>query len=125
MKLTFKLTLAFLLISLIAIGLAAVFIRGLISYEFNLYLQNQHQNEFAVAATNYYQNNNSWSGVDTYLRTQGLLPPLTAVNPPLQPYILADANRNVLVASTRLMLSAISLEKAISTKASPFKSMGK
>jgi signal transduction histidine kinase len=99
MKLTQKLTLAFLLISLIAIGLVAVFIWGRVSYEFNLYLENQTQNGFVAAVTTYYQDNEAWSGVDTYLRQQGLLPPLIESNPPPQPYILVDSNREVLVAS--------------------------
>ena len=99
MKLTQKLTLAFALVSLIVIGLVALFIWGRISYEFNLYLENQRQNEFSIAATTYYQNNNTWAGVDAYLREQKLLPPLNEVNPPPQPYILVDTNREVLVAS--------------------------
>jgi two-component system sensor histidine kinase BaeS len=99
MKLNHKLTLAFLFVSLIAIGLATIFIWGRISYEFNRYVADQRQNEFVIAATTYYQNNNSWNSVDTYLRTQNLLPPLTAINPPPQPYILVDVNRAVIVAS--------------------------
>jgi two-component system sensor histidine kinase BaeS len=99
MKLNHKLTLAFLFVSLIAIGLATIFIWGRISYEFNRYVADQRQNEFVIAATTYYQTNNSWNGIDTYLRTQNLLPPLTAINPPPQPYILVDINRAVIVAS--------------------------
>jgi signal transduction histidine kinase len=99
MKLSHKLTLAFLLVSLIVIGLVAAFIWGRISYEFNRYLQTQQQNEFVVAVTTYYQTNASWDGVDTYLREQRLLPPLTESNPPPQPYLLVDTDRTVLVAS--------------------------
>jgi signal transduction histidine kinase len=98
-KLTSKLTLAFLLISLLAVGLAAAFVWGSVSYAFNRYLENQQQNSFVVAATTYYQNNHNWNGVDTYLRTQQLLPPLNEANPPPQPYILADSDRSVIVAS--------------------------
>ncbi len=99
MKLSHKLTLAFLLVSLIAIGLATIFIWGRISYEFNRYVVDQRQNNFVTAVTSYYQTNNSWSGVDIYLRAQNLLPPLNAVNPPPQPYIVVDVNRAVIVAS--------------------------
>jgi signal transduction histidine kinase len=99
MKLTHKLTLAFLLVSLIVIGLAAVFIWGQMSYSFDQYLQSQSQNEFAVAAKNYYQANRSWAGVDNYLREQRLLPPLSEVNPPPQPFVLVDSNREVIIAS--------------------------
>ncbi len=99
LTLSVKLTLAFLLVSLIVIGLAAGFIWGQISYSFNQYLENQQQNAFAVAAKNYYETYHSWEGVDTYLRQQNLLPPLTEINPPPQPYVLVDANRVVIVAS--------------------------
>jgi two-component system sensor histidine kinase BaeS len=99
MKLTHKLTLAFLLVSLIVIGLAAVFIGRTISYSFDLYLENQRQNEFAVAANNYYQTNHSWAGIDNYLREQKLLPPLSETNPPPQPFVLVDSNREVIIAS--------------------------
>lgn len=104
MKLTHKLTLAFLLISLLAVGLAAAFIWGSISNAFNEYLESQQQNSFVVAATNYYQTNNTWNGVDAYLRSQQLLPPLDEVNPPPQPYVLVDSRRTVIVASAPFVM---------------------
>jgi signal transduction histidine kinase len=99
MKLVHKLTLAFVLVSLAAIGLAAVFVGGTISYEFNRYLTNQRQNEFVNAVTAYYENHGSWNDVDAYLRENQLLPPLDETNPPPQPYLLADGNREVIIAS--------------------------
>jgi signal transduction histidine kinase len=99
MKLTHKLTLAFLSISLIVIGLAAVFIWGRVSYGFDQYLENQRQNEFALAAKEYYLTSHSWDGVDNYLREQRLLPPLNEVNPPPQPFVLVNQKREVIVAS--------------------------
>jgi signal transduction histidine kinase len=99
MKLTFKLTLAFLLVSLIAAGLAATLIWGRISNEFNRYLEDQRQNSFVVAVTTYYQSNHTWAGVDAYLRQQGLLPPLEETAPPPQPFVLVDQDRAVVVAS--------------------------
>jgi len=99
MKLTHKLTLAFLLLSLIVIGLAVTLIWGLINYQFNQYLEVQRQNDFAVAAKNYYLEYRTWDGVDTYLREQQLLPPLDEVNPPPQPFVLVDINRKVIIAS--------------------------
>ncbi len=104
MKLTHKLTFAFLLLSLIVIGLAVALIRGLISIEFNQYLEIQRQNEFAQAAKDYYLAQHSWDGVDTYLREQQLLPPLNEVNPPLQPFVLVDRDRKVVVASAPYMV---------------------
>jgi signal transduction histidine kinase len=99
MKLTFKLTLAFLLVSLIAAGLAAMLIWGKISNEFNRYLEDQRQNSFVVAVTTYYQSNHAWEGVDAYLRQQELLPPLEETDPPPQPFVLVDQDRAVVVAS--------------------------
>ena len=99
MKLTSKLTLAFLLLSLIVIGLAVTLIWGLINYQFNQYLEVQRQNNFAVAAKNYYLEHHTWDGVDAYLREQQLLPPLDEVNPPPQPFVLVDIDRKVIIAS--------------------------
>jgi signal transduction histidine kinase len=99
LKLTHKLTLAFLSVSLIVTALAAVFIWGRVSNSFDQYVENQRQNEFAVAARNYYEVNHSWDGVDTYFREQKLLPPLNEVNPPMQPFVLVDSNRVVVIAS--------------------------
>lgn len=99
MKLTHKLTLAFLLLSLIVIGLAVTLIWGLINYQFNQYLEVQRQNNFAVAAKNYYLANRTWDGIDNYLREQQLLPPLNEANPPPQPFILVAKDRKVIIAS--------------------------
>ena len=99
MKLTHKLTLAFLFVSLLAIGLAALFIQGRITYEFNRYIEGQQQNNFVSAVSFYYQANHTFNGVDTYLRENQLLPPLNEVNPPPQPYVLVDSKRVVIIAS--------------------------
>ncbi len=99
MKLTSKLTLAFLLLSLIVIGLAVTLIWGLINYQFNQYLEVQRQNDFAVAAKNYYLENRTWDGVDNYLREKQLLPPFDETNPPPQPFVLVDTDRKVIIAS--------------------------
>jgi two-component system sensor histidine kinase BaeS len=123
MKLTHKLTLAFLIVSLTVIGLTAVFIWGRISYEFNQYLGNQHQNEFAVAANSYYQTNHSWDGVDTYLREQRLLPPLIEVNPPPQPFVLVDQKREVIVASAPYVIGE-KVRQGILDKGIPIESNG-
>lgn len=99
LNLTHKLTLAFLLLSLIVIGLAVTLIWGLINYQFNQYLEVQRQNDFAVAANNYYLENRTWDGVDNYLREQQLLPSLNEVDPPPQPFVLVNTDRKVIIAS--------------------------
>lgn len=105
MKLTSKLTLAFLLITLLAIGLAALFIQGRIASEFNRYLEGQQQNNFVLAVSSYYNENNTFNGLDTYLRENQLLPPLNELNPPPQPYVLVDSKRVVIVASAPYVMS--------------------
>ena len=100
MRLTYKLTLAFLIVSLIAIGLAALFIWTTTSIEFNNYLIGQRQSQFVSAVTNYYQTYNQWADVDTALRSQGLLPPFAqpgSAPPDPQPFALADQNGVVII----------------------------
>jgi signal transduction histidine kinase len=123
MKLTHKLTLAFLLVSLTVIGLAAAFIWGRISYEFNQYLENQRRNEFAIAAKNYYETHHSWDGVDNYFREQKLLPPLSGPNPPPQPFALVDSSRKVIIASAPYVIGE-KVKQGILDKGIPVESNG-
>lgn len=108
MKLTAKLSIAFLVISLIAIGLAAAFVWTNTSAEFNLYLEDQHQNAFAEAAKNYYEQNQTWQGVERALQQQGFLPPppdqpgqQNGQKPPPPPFALLDAKRVVITQGGR------------------------
>ena len=101
MRLTHKLTLAFLAVSLVAVGLAAVFVFVTTSAEFSQYVADQRQSQFVAVSTDYYATHGSWVGVDTALRSQGLLPPgaLPGSTPPdPQPYVLVDATGMVVVA---------------------------
>ncbi len=100
MKLTHKLTLAFLLTSLIAIGLAAIFVGITTSIGFNQYIVDQRQGQFVSAVTDYYRLHGSWKGVDNALRQQGLLPPFVqpgSAPPDPQPFALVDQNRAVII----------------------------
>ncbi len=100
MKLTHKLTLAFLFVSLIAIGLAALFVWATTSTEFNKYVIDQRQAQFINTATDYYRAHGNWRGVDVVLREQGLLPPLPqpGTRPPdPQPFALVDQDRTVII----------------------------
>jgi signal transduction histidine kinase len=100
MKLAQKLTLAFLLVSLIAIGLAAIFVWVTTSTEFSRYLVDQRQQEFVSIVTEYYQANGHWAGVDKTLRSAGLLPPFVqpgSAPPDPQPFALADQNRVIII----------------------------
>lgn len=100
MKLSYKLTFTFLLVSLIAIGLAALFVWISTSTQFSQYLMDQRQVEFVARVTEYYQIHSNWQGVDTALRSAGLLPPLVAPGatpPDPQPFALADQNRVIII----------------------------
>jgi two-component system sensor histidine kinase BaeS len=100
MKLTYKLTLAFLLVSLIAIGLAALFVWATTATEFNKYVADQRQAQFVSIATDYYRTHGNWRGVDTALREQNLLPPFAPPGSPPpdpQPYALVDQDRVVII----------------------------
>ena len=107
MKLASKLVIAFLFVSLVAVGLAAAFVWGATSFEFNHYLQDQRQNSFADAARTYYQDKNNWNGVSRALQQQGLLPPPAQVGGPQQPpppVALVDQNRVVIIPSGTYLL---------------------
>lgn len=100
MKLTSKLTLAFLLTSLLAVGLAAIFVGLTTSIGFNKYIIDQRQVQFVSVATEFYRQNGSWRGVDAALRSQGLLPPPVKPGetpPDPQPFALVDASRVVII----------------------------
>jgi len=99
-SITTKLVLAFLLVGLIVIGLAAAFIWGTTSLEFNRYLQDQRQTAFATAAKAYFEQNNTWDGVETALQQQGVIapPPQPGGNQP-PPFALVDTNRVVIIPS--------------------------
>jgi len=100
MKLTYKLTLAFLFVSLIAIGLAALFVWATTAAEFNKYMIDQRQTQFVAIATDYYRVHGTWRGVDTALREQNLLPPFAppgSPQPDPQPLALIDQNHEVVI----------------------------
>lgn len=104
MKLTQKLTLAFLLVSLIAVGLAAVFVGITTSIGFNQFLIDQRRTEFLLVVTDYYRENQTWTGVGQALREKSLIPP--PQNPPPQdgapppvpqPFVLVDQQNMVII----------------------------
>ena len=106
MKLTGKLSLAFLLVSLLATGLVAAFVWSTTSSEFNRYLQDQRQSAFALAAQDYYDQTHRWAGVERALQQQGFIPRPGAQlpggqKPPPPPFALLDANRTVIIPSGR------------------------
>jgi two-component system sensor histidine kinase BaeS len=65
-SLVFKLVLAFLVVSVTGVVLAAVFARWATFQEFDRLVLEQAQNNFLASATAYYQTNGSWLGVREY-----------------------------------------------------------
>jgi two-component system, OmpR family, sensor histidine kinase BaeS len=67
-SLTFKLILAFLLISVIGIGLAAVIARAATGRQFDRFIMDRTRSEFVANAATYYQTHGSWDGAGDYFR---------------------------------------------------------
>jgi signal transduction histidine kinase len=99
MKLTHKLTLAFLLVSLLAIGLAALVVQNVTSAQFNNYLLEQQREQFLRVAGEYYAEISDWRGVEIPLRAAQLLPPpLQPGQIPLpQPFSLTNQHGRVII----------------------------
>lgn len=107
-SITFKLTLAFLIVSLAGIGLVALLVWGITSTEFNRFLIDRGMSDYATAVTTYYKIHGSWQGVEEALLQQGLaaLPVQSgggkgqsagSKGPP--PFVLVDAKGVVLVSA--------------------------
>jgi signal transduction histidine kinase len=102
MKLAQKLTLAFLLVSLVATGLAVASVGVTTSIGFNSFIVDQREAAFLALAKSYYQEHGTWQGLDEALRENGLLPPDAkpgSKSPDPQPFALVDINREVIIPS--------------------------
>jgi two-component system, OmpR family, sensor histidine kinase BaeS len=97
-SLTVKLILAFLLISVIGIGLAAVFARAVTGRAFDSFVMDRARSEFLSAATSYYQTHGSWNGAGDYFRQPDGHP---APGAPPQPalFMLVDQSGVVVVSA--------------------------
>ena len=92
-SLTFKLIVAFLLTSVLGIGLAAVVARSVTTREFSQFVMGQLRNEFVANAEAYYQSHGSWAGAGEYFRQLDAAPPPEPGAPPRPPqFVLADQN---------------------------------
>jgi len=74
-SLTLKLTLAFLIVSLIGVALVAVLSRAIQQREFDRLMLAQSRSRFAEDASTYYQLFGSWDGVDQAFRQRHPVPP--------------------------------------------------
>ena len=94
-SLTFKLIVAFLLTSILGVGLAAVLARGVTAREFSQFVMGQLRNEYVAVAASYYQANGSWAGAGEYLRQRGA-PPEPGAPPRPPQFVLVDQNGAVI-----------------------------
>ena len=97
-SLTVKLILAFLLISVIGIGLAAVLARVVTGREFDRFVMDRARSEFLANAASYYQTHGSWDGAGDYFR-QSNGPPGPGARPQQAPFVLVDQSGTVVVAA--------------------------
>ena len=91
-SLTFKLIVAFLLTSVLGVGLAAVIARGVTAREFSRFVMGQLRNEFVANAASYYQAHGSWAGAGEYFRQLDAAPPEPGAPPRPPQFVLADQN---------------------------------
>jgi signal transduction histidine kinase len=92
-SLTFKLIVAFLLTSVLGIGLAAVIARGVTAREFSRFVMGQQRNDFVARAEAYYQTRGSWAGAGEYFRQSNAAPSSEPDAPRRPPqFVLADQN---------------------------------
>ena len=97
-SLTVKLVLAFMLISVIGIGLAAVLARAVTGREFDRFIMDSARGEFLADAASYYQMHGSWDGAGDYFRQPNGHPEPGA---PPQPdsFVLVDQSGTVVIAA--------------------------
>ncbi len=93
-----KLVLAFLIVSLIVLGVVVAFARWNTSAEFRQYVFNRNQENFVTVLSNYYSQDGSWRGVGQVFPRGpmpfGILPPQAM---PAGEIVLVDADFNVLI----------------------------
>jgi signal transduction histidine kinase len=94
MKLTSKLILAFLLVSLLSTGLIVLFTRISTNSEFNKFVSDRYKAELVSQLANYYQENKTWDDVEILFSRDHDNPDQ---NRPLF-FSIADTNGNILVA---------------------------
>jgi signal transduction histidine kinase len=109
-SLSIRLVLAFLLTSVVGVGLAALFIQQLVVDGFDDFLLEQRRDDFVEATQSYYSEYGTWQGVNEWLRDNGApkhseeggdFPPPDLDQPPPFPnrifFSLADSNGMLVV----------------------------
>jgi signal transduction histidine kinase len=91
-SLTFKLIVAFLLTSVLGVGLAALVARQVTTREFGRFVMGQQRNDFVANAESYYRAHGSWAGVGEHLRQLDAPPPEPGAPPRPPQFVLVDQN---------------------------------
>ncbi len=116
MKLTTKLILAFLIVSLLSIGALAVMTRITANREFGIFLTNRYQTELCDRLAEYYVNTGSWDGVEAVLPGMNMGGPMMAGQNRPAWFAVADRNGDIVLESSRhrkgYRLNRIAIEQA-------------
>ncbi|HEX6817506.1 MAG TPA: ATP-binding protein [Ktedonobacterales bacterium] len=67
MRLTAKLALAFVVVSVIGVGVAAIFVQVMTQNSFQTVVNSRAESDFETAVTGYYQQTGSWTGVNDFI----------------------------------------------------------
>lgn len=97
MKLSTKLILAFLLISVFSTGIIVVFTRVLTSREFERFIDDRYEYELAEDLARYYSRNRTWDGVENEFQRYGHQPGKSYEPRPLY-FSIADEQGKIVVA---------------------------
>jgi len=97
-SITFKLLLAFLVISLFSVVLIVFSARWMTEREFRSYLFDQNRNNIISTLENYYSANGSWDGVEIALMVPAEQPPPRGIEVNNRFFTLADTSSHVVLA---------------------------
>lgn len=111
-SLSTKLALAFAIISVVGIVLAALFVRQLVTNEFDSYVRTQRMTTFQEDLTTFYASNGTWNGLAETLRNQQQISIQLGSTQQIQPahgpdqffeFVLADTSGTVVYAVNPLL----------------------
>ena len=94
-SLTLKLTLAFVLVSIIGVALTAVFVRQRTQRDFDQFVLQRYQADLIIELADYYQQNGSWEGIDTIVVRSPSRHPMRRFEVTAAPLTLIDADGTV------------------------------
>lgn len=112
-SLSIKLTLAFLIVSLAGVGLFAGVIWFSTARQFDQFLVDRAQSEFAAYAQEYYQLNGSWAGVTSELQNTSRPPQHGEDGREGLSIALADQSNRIIVSGGKYSLGDIASDKEI------------